>query len=79
MKNLIIVLVLLVAGIVGFGFYRGWFRVATDSTDSKPNVTIEMDKAKLESDKERVEGFGQQLKKKTGGGTDTAKEPEPRP
>jgi hypothetical protein len=79
MKGILVVLVLLVAGTVGFGFYQGWFRVSTDNTDSKPSVTIEVDKDKIEADKEKVEGLGQKVKEKAGGRTDTAKEQERRP
>jgi hypothetical protein len=79
MKGILVVLVLLVAGVVGFGFYEGWFRVSTGTTDSKSNVTIEVDKDKIEADKEKVEGLGQKVKDRAGGRTDTAKEQEPRP
>jgi hypothetical protein len=31
--------VLLVAGVAGLGFYRGWFSLASDRSDAKSNVT----------------------------------------
>ena len=50
MKKLLIVCVLLAAGIVGYGFYAGWFSVSSDKTDSKANVKFSYDADKLNSD-----------------------------
>ena len=45
MKTLLVVVVLLLAGIAGLGFYRGWFHFSTtDGTDRKPSATITVDK-----------------------------------
>jgi hypothetical protein len=52
MKALLVVVVLLLAGIAGLGFYRGWFHLSTDSTDHKSNATITVDKDKLHADEE---------------------------
>jgi hypothetical protein len=58
----LIVLLLLVVGVVGFGFYRGWFRAASHSADGKADVTITVDKDKVQSDakdaKAKVQGAG---------------------
>jgi len=78
MRRLLIVFVLLVVGIVGLGFYQGWFRVSTDGTDDKPSATITVDKGKIHADeekaKEKVQGFGQKVKEKTGDPTDKVKQ-----
>jgi hypothetical protein len=70
MKTLLVVVVLLLVGIAGFGFYQGWFRLSTDGTDQKPSATITVDKDKIRADeekaKEEVQGFGQKVKDKTG-------------
>jgi hypothetical protein len=54
MKKLLIVVVLLVAGIAGLGFYRGWFSVASDSAKAKSNITFSVDKDKVQKDEETV-------------------------
>ena len=35
MKGLLIVLVLIVAGVVGLGFYQGWFHFTSGTTGNK--------------------------------------------
>src|SRR5579871_5710218 len=51
MKGFILVLVLVVAGVVGLGFYRGWFHVGSDNADGKSNVTLSVDTAKFQEDR----------------------------
>jgi hypothetical protein len=74
MKGLLAVIVLLLAGVIALGCYRGWVHFSTNDADEKPNVTLEVDRAKIEADKEKVEGLGHRAKEKAGGRTDTAKE-----
>jgi hypothetical protein len=66
MKTLVVVVVLLVVGIAGFGFYRGWFRLSTDNADRQPSATFTMDKDKIHADeqiaKDKVQGIGQEAK-----------------
>jgi len=64
MKRLLVVVVLLVAGIVGLGFYRGWFRLSTDNTDPNVNATITVDQHKIQADKEKAEEKVQDLGQK---------------
>jgi predicted negative regulator of RcsB-dependent stress response len=68
MKALVFVLVLLLAVIVGVGFYRGWFRLSMQSMDNQPSATITVDKDKIREDeqksKDKVQGFEQEAKKK---------------
>lgn len=49
------VLLLVVIGIVGLAIYLGWFRVSSNSTDSKANVTITVDKDKIEADRKKTQ------------------------
>jgi hypothetical protein len=67
MRRLAFVIVI-VAGIVGAGVYRGWFRFSSDNQGDKPNVTLSVDKDKIREDKdkavEKVERLGQQAKDK---------------
>ena len=83
MRTLVFVVVLLLVGIVGVGFYRGWFQLSTDTADQKPSATITVDKDKIHADeqkaKDKVQGFGQEAKEKTGDRAGKAKEPERRP
>ncbi len=83
MRTLMIVVVLLVVGIAGFGYYRGWFVVATNSTDKMPSATITVDKDKFHEDEknaqEKVRGFEQDAKKKIGDLDGKTKEPQRQP
>ena len=63
MKRLLFALLVLVVGIVGFGFYRGWFTANQDK--------IEQDKQWA---KEEVRELIQDVKTKTGERTDKVKE-----
>ena len=78
MRTLLVVAVLLLVGIAGLAFYRGWIRVSTDNTDQKPSATITVDKDKIHADeekaKEKVQGFGQEMKDKTGDLTEKVKQ-----
>lgn len=53
---------LVVALIVGLGFYRGWFGLSSDRSDDKSNVTLTVDKDKVHQDaqvaKDKVRGAG---------------------
>ena len=77
MKALLFLVVLLLVGIAGLGFYRGWFHLSTNSTDQQPSATITVDKDKLHADeemaKEKVQGLGQKVKDKTGDLTNKVK------
>jgi hypothetical protein len=77
-KRLLVVLVLLVAGIAGLGYYLGWYNISTGGTDGKPNATITVDQDKIEADKEKakekVQDLGQKVKEKVGATTDKDKE-----
>jgi hypothetical protein len=77
MKALLVVVVLLLVGIAGLGFYRGWFHLSTNSTDQQPSATITVDKDKFHTDeamaKDKVQGLGQEAKEKTGEPTEKVK------
>ena len=83
MKNLFGVAILLLVGIIGLGFYQGWFHFSTKSTDNTSSATITVDQNKIRADegraKEKVEEFGQKAREKTGDRTGKVKEPERRP
>ena len=83
MKALVFVVVLLLVGIVGLGFYRGWFRLSMDNADHQPSATITVDKDKIHADeqkaKDKVQGFGQEAKERIGDRAGKVKEPERRP
>ena len=70
MKALFAVVVLLLAGIVGLGFYRDWFQFSTNSTDHNSSATFTVDQEKLQADegkaRAKVEEFGHKAKEKSG-------------
>jgi hypothetical protein len=71
MKRLLVLLVLIAIGVVGLGFYRGWFRVGSENADGKSNVTLSVDKEKFQEDRKEavadVQGLGHQAKEKVAG------------
>jgi hypothetical protein len=58
MRAILIVAVLLLVGIVGLGFYQGWFQISSnrDSEDQKVNTTFTVDEEKIQEDKEKLQG-----------------------
>jgi ribosomal protein S1 len=54
MRGFLVVLVLLIVLVVGFGFYRGWFSLSTadDLRRDELNVALKVDKGKVKSDAE---------------------------
>lgn len=78
MKRLLLVLVLVVAGVGGLGFYRGWFHLASDSADHKIQITATVDTDKIQEDKktavEKVQDLGHQVKDKAAGPTEKSKD-----
>lgn len=70
MRTLMFVVVLLLVGIVGLGFYRGWFQLSTDTASQRPSATITVNKDKIHEDeqtaKDKVRGYGQEPREKAG-------------
>jgi hypothetical protein len=75
--KLLFLLVLLVAGFIGLGFYQGWFHLNTQSDAGKTDVTLTVDKDKLSADqqraKEKVQDLAQQAKDKAAATADKSK------
>jgi len=61
MKVLLFVLVLVVAGVIGLGFYMGWFHMGWDRTTDKDHVTITVDEKKMQEDKKKAEEKAHEL------------------
>jgi hypothetical protein len=74
MNRLLIVVLLVGAGIVSLGFYRGWFHIGSENADGKSNVTLSVDKNKIQEDKKtaiaKVEGVEHQITEKVASSTD---------
>jgi hypothetical protein len=51
----LIVLLLIVAGVVALGFYRGWFQLTSDKAADTSNVTFTVDKEKMQQDKQKAQ------------------------
>jgi hypothetical protein len=77
MKNFLVVVVIVLAGVAAFGFYRGWFRVSTGDAEHKTDVTFTVDKDKLAEDEKKLKDAGGARKKPSDG--QTTPEPERRP
>ena len=72
MRSFLVVLVLLVVGAVGLGFYRGWFQVSTSSAPGKTNATITVDREKINADQEKFKKGLQEAAHKVGERTSAA-------
>ena len=60
MKTLFGVAFLLLVGIVGLGFYLGWFHLSTYSTGQTSSATITVDRDKIRADEGKAKAeFGQ--------------------
>ena len=74
MRAFLIVVVVLLVGIAALGFYRGWFRLSSDSTDQKSSATFTVDQDRIKADgekaKESVQEFGDKTKEAVGGSTE---------
>jgi hypothetical protein len=70
MKRLLVVVAVLLAGVAGVGFYRGWFSVSTADADHKSNVTFTVDQDKMRDDGKKLKDM------KPGGATTPAKDRE---
>lgn len=51
MSRIFLVLVVVVAGVAGLGFYRGWFHLTSDRTSDTSNVTLTVDQGRIQEDK----------------------------
>jgi hypothetical protein len=71
MKRLFIVIALVGVGVVGLGFYRGWFGIGSDNSDGRSNITLSMDGKKMQQDGKKaianVQDVGSNLKDKIAG------------
>jgi len=78
MTRMLSVFVVIVADVVGLGFYMGWFHFSSGSDGNSAHITVSMDKGQIQKDKDRtvekVEDLGHQAKEKVGTTTQTAKE-----
>jgi predicted negative regulator of RcsB-dependent stress response len=78
MRVLRFVVVLFVVGIVGMGFYRGWFGFSTNSTERTSSATVTVDKDKIQEDgqkaKNEMQSLRQEAKEKIGDSAGKTKE-----
>jgi hypothetical protein len=79
MARLLMVLVVLAAVVAAVGFYRGWFHLTSDSASDTANVTLTVDKDKIQEDRkdaqEKVEALGHQVKDKAAAPAEKSKNP----
>ena len=78
MKGMIFVFLLVIAGVVGLGFYMGWFQVSSGSDGNKASITLSVDKNKIQEDKDKavnkLQDVGQPAKETTSATTEKAQE-----
>ena len=71
-KLLVVSLIALIAAI-GLGFYMGWFQFAANNQNNTTNISLSVNRDKLEADKDKavdtVQDWGQQAKNKVAGTT----------
>ena len=65
MRSLMLVVVLVLIGIAGLGYYRGWFAFSTNSQDQTPSATITVDKNKFHEDEQKAKDDVQGAEQKT--------------
>ena len=82
-NRLLLVLLVLVLCVVGFGFYRGWFAFSStrpDAGSDKVNINLTVDPDKMKADtetvKEKTTKFTGQAKEEANEPGDRAKESE---
>jgi hypothetical protein len=56
MSRLLVILVVILVGVLGLGFYLRWFGVESASADGKSNVTITVDTDRIRADEKRAVG-----------------------
>lgn len=54
MRNVLMVLVLIVVAGAGLGYYLGWFNFSSHNDKGESNITLSVDKDKIEADKDKV-------------------------
>ena len=78
MVRMLFVLALIVAGVVGLGFYMGWFHFSSGSDDKNAHITVSVDKDQIQKDKDKavdkVQDLGQQAKDKVATTTQKAQD-----
>jgi len=77
MNRILIVLALVVAGVIGLGFYQKWFNVASNSAEGQSHITLTVDKDKMRTDEhkavEKMESMEHAVKEKTMGAAKKSK------
>ena len=59
MRALGFVVLLFLVGVVGVGFYRGWFQLSANNTGDKPSATVTVDKVKIHADEQNYDNQSQ--------------------
>ena len=55
MRKIVFGLMLIVAIVVGVGFYRGWFGLTTQGEGGEHRVTLKVDEDKIKADTKRAQ------------------------
>ena len=72
-----LVAVVVVVGVLGLGFYRGWFGVTSDSASDNSNLTFTVDQDKFQEDRknalQKVQDLGHRVEDKAATPTEQGK------
>jgi hypothetical protein len=78
MNRFFVLLILIVAGVLGVGFYLRWFHVGSTSAGGESNITFTVDKDKIHEDEQNVvkkaQGLGHHVKDEVTGPTEKNKD-----
>ena len=58
MKRMLVGITILLAGVVGYGFYKGWFVVSAGESGHEADVTLTVDRDKVRADEKKLEDAG---------------------
>jgi len=54
MNRLLVFVGLIVVCVIGLGFYFGYFRIGSDSTDGATHITLTVDQKKIQEDEKKA-------------------------
>jgi hypothetical protein len=73
----LLVPLVIVAGLAGLGFYQGWFHLGSQNSAGKSDITLTVDKDKMNADeqkaKDKVQGLGRRADDKAAAAAEKTK------
>jgi hypothetical protein len=79
MGRFLLIIVILIAVVVAFGFYQGWFHFSSNNSGDSSAITLTVDRAKLNKDEkfaqDKAHAIGNEVKSKVAPASAPAKKP----